>query len=210
VTMDLLSAVHRPILVAGRGECRPPTYHPHPQPDVSERTGSPGRLGALTALEVILAVAYGAVVGSWLPALAAARLYELPAIVVASPPAAPPPQSALAAGESTGIHPAAWRGEAPSSSGSPPRDATADLLPPAPASMVDVFAAAAMVDGGRSAAAARRADPPRARADGCPAIVAEGEHVPARCRAGNPLPRGSDCPPARAGSGPILCIRAAD
>jgi len=177
---------------------------------VSERTRSTGhRLGALTALEVILSVAYGAVVGSWLPVPEAARLYELPAIVVASPLPASAPRPAVAAAESAGIRPAAWRGEVPSSSGPLPGAGTADLLPPAPAFRVDVFAAA-VADGGGPARSARRANPERTRGDGCPAIVAEGEHVPARCRAANPLPRGSDCPPARAGSGPILCLRAAD
>jgi hypothetical protein len=177
---------------------------------VSERTPSKGRrLGALTALEVVLAVAYGAVVGSWLPVPEAARLYELPAMVVASPLPASAPRPAVAAAESAGIRPAAWRGEAPSSSAPPRRAGTADLLPPAPAFGVDVFAAA-VPHGGGPAGAVRRANPARTRADGCPAILADGEQVPARCRAANPLPRGSDCPPARAGSGPILCIRAAD
>lgn len=177
-------------------------------------------------LEVGLALAYGAVVGSWLPVTAPAPFWELPAAVVTSPlpsePAAAEPERAFGAahtpvgGPRGDRTPPAVSVSKPSlpESASPMVARGADTLPAAPRTSVTPLAATGLhaARPPRSAVRALAADPGRRTRAECPAIIAEGDPVRTACRRASGQRPQSACPApgGRSGGGPVLCIRAED
>jgi len=172
-------------------------------------------MSPVRALQVGLAVAYGAVVGTWMPVPAATPIFSLPAAVVTSPwppePAAPahtPPRA-----EEPQVVSAAWTLPA----GAPAAGLALETLPAAPSFAVVPLVVAPSAAAARSPvirdanAGASTAYAGRGRA-GCPAIVAEGESVPASCR--RPVQRRTQtacpAPPGGPAGRSVICIRSED
>jgi hypothetical protein len=166
---------------------------PSPAP-IDEETGV--KIPAVRALEVFLAIAYGAVVGSWIPTPTRAPIYALPAAVVTSPllRAPLPPEPAEREEQRTVTAP--W---------------STDTLPAAPSFAVAPLAVSATGVRSREPlnGTALAAVHPRGATGGCPAIVAEGEPVPPGCQRRSPRRAENACPTLanRSPVGPVLCIR---
>gem|GEM_PF-4697176 len=157
------------------------------------------RLRAPSPLEALLALAYGVVIGGWLPARPPEPVYLLPAIVVTTPEIPieiaarrPPTLSPLTV--DAAVITAAW---------------FPDTLPAAPRFPVRPLAAGSAPSRAGIGIPAG-AGPTRGAGAACPAIYPVGVEIPAHCRRAAPRASTSACPPARSGSGPVLCIRAED
>jgi hypothetical protein len=154
---------------------------------------------APTLLEAVLVVAYGVIIGGWLPARAPDPIYQLPPVVVTTPDipmdiAVPRTSARSPIGVDARVITAAW---------------SPDTLPAAPRFHVRPLAATAAPSHAALGTAAAHG-PARGGAAACPAIVPVGVEIPAHCRRSTPRATAPGCPPARPGSGPILCLRAED
>jgi len=157
------------------------------------------RLRAPTLLEAALALAYGVVIGGWIPAHPPEPIYQLPPVVVTTPDT---PMD-IAARRAAARSPVAADATVITAAWSP------DTLPAAPRFHVRPFAATT-APARSGAGPTAGGGPGRGVAGACPAIVPVGAEIPAHCRRATPRPGASACPPARPGSGPILCFRAED